>query len=552
MAGEDRRAERRLWWALFSVFALMCLAWIVAAPLVSGPDEHDNQVRAAAVARLQFRGARIPGSGNIGVLVRVPSIVSNAEAQCFIGRQHTIPKIPFYEEGEPLTEDCGRFSGSGKLVDEYNYEYRQQPGYYFFAGLPSLVFTNKLGLYLIRLVGALMFSGLLASAVVSLLRLRAAPLLLLGAAVAATPKLFYLAATTNAAAVETAAALSLFAAGLVLARGPSPGRPDLERSADADGQAASGRSALARGSGGVDRRTVLRFGIALAVLSQIRALSPGYAVVLVVILGLLGGRDRVRMLLGRTDMRVALAVGAGGLVLTLAWLIHMHSMFPYATRDGSGLTSAIGDIPWWMRELVGVFGSTDVVPPAIVPLAWLAAVGGLFAVAWRRGNRVEVGLAAGLAVAAIALLVSGQGLAFPQTGYFWQGRYILPLMVVVPVLALAPRPGDNDRDRGNLRRLALVLVPIVVVGHLWSYLYTVRHYTVGFHGTINPFKFLFDPIWSPPVPPWALVALFVLAWIGLGRVLLRAFTTEATSDDILTLTAVDNELGQRRTVARIQ
>ena len=40
---------------------------------------------------------------------------------------------------------------------------------------------------------------------------------------------------------------------------------------------------------------------------------------------------------------------------------------------------------------------------------------------------------------------------------------------------------------------------ILAACHVWAFAYTLRHYGVGYDGTLRPFTVLFDPYWSPIV-----------------------------------------------------
>jgi hypothetical protein len=60
---------------------------------------------------------------------------------------------------------------------------------------------------------------------------------------------------------------------------------------------------------------------------------------------------------------------------------------------------------------------------------------------------------------------------------------------------------------------------LFVAGHTWSFAYALRHYTVGHDGPRHPARFLFDPIWSPPLPPVVLLVVFGAAVTALALVL---------------------------------
>jgi hypothetical protein len=518
---------RRLWWAVFGLLVLAGTAWAVALPPMTGPDEAANAVRASAVARGQWTGGHLPDLlddpmwANVMVEVEVPVWLAESSevGNCYTG----LPRELFFGAAEPRPrdDDCPRLGGDDDLVATRTYEYRGPPAYYLLVGLPTRVASGDTGALAMRVVGLLLCSALLASAVLSLRRLspRARALAALGATVAVTPEVLYLAATQNAAGLEVAASLGLWAAGLALAVGP----------AEPDG------------------RLVHRAGVALVVLVLTRGLSPGFAALALLALLVVARPGRARALLRRTDVRVWAGVTGLAVLFAAAWLRHIHDEFPLYGYPPTGFAAAWDRVPWWAQGMVAVFGSTDVVPPAGLHVAWVLSAGAVLGLAAWAGSRRPALLAAGLVVVGVGLLISGEGFGVPQTGFWWQGRYVLPCIVGALLLAGAgarerpttsnataatgPAAGTDDPagtpaarpdavDR-VLGRAGLVLAALFVVGQVWAFGYALRHYTVGHEGPANPASFLFDPAWSPPLPPALLLALFAAAVAGLALALHR-------------------------------
>jgi hypothetical protein len=141
----------------------------------------------------------------------------------------------------------------------------------------------------------------------------------------------------------------------------------------------------------------------------------------------------------------------------------------------------------------------------------------ILVVAVRRGRRRDGLVAGGLLLVAAALLVSGEGWSIPQTGYWWQGRYVFPLFagaVLVAGAAAGRRPGPSGPALSPRARAGLLAV--LAGGHVWAFAYALRHYTVGYNGTLDPLDVLFHGHWSPLVgTAWLWAACLVAGVTGL-------------------------------------
>lgn len=506
-------SERRLWWWTFGLLVLAGSAWALALPPMTGPDESANAIRAAAVARGQWTGdpaaTPIRGDsrwGNVLVEVDVPASFADAAlvGACFVGE----PRERFFDFPPRARDaDCSELTGvRHDTVETTTYEYRGQPFFYMLTGLPTWLSVDDAGVWAMRLVGLLPCAALLASAFASLLRLgaRTRRLGLLGGLVALSPEVLYLASTQNAGGLEIAASLCLWAAGL----------------------------ALFAGADEPDGRLVHRMGVAATVLVLTRGLSPGFAALTFLVLLVVARPGRVRALLARTDVRAWAGGVAAATAVTAAWLLYIHAEYPLHGFRPIGFAAAWDRVPWWGQGMVAVFGSTDVVPPVALHWAWAFAAVVVLGVAAVLGSRRHVALALGLVAVGIAVLISGEGFGVPQTGFWWQGRYVLPCIVGALVLAPAGIPdGAPDRRLSLLRPATRAVLVVFVVGQVWAFAYALRHYTVGHDGPANPVRFLFDPGWSPFLPPALLLAAFAGAVTGLALLLGRTALPDEAADD---------------------
>lgn len=485
------RPDRRVWWGAFGLTLAACVAWSLVVPPLTGPDEWAHTYRSAAVVRGQWTGTPTEAFGNAVVSVQVPEAISvaGADAQCWLGKPR--------ESWDAGTFDydlatCPRHSAGSRLVDVTTSEHRGQPFYYLVTGLPSLPFPSVAGTYLMRVAGAALCSALLATAFTSLLRLRGNRLVVLGGAVACTPAVLYFSATINNVGLEMSAALALVASGAALVRAPDP-----------------------------DRRLVTSTGLALVALILARGLSPGYALLTLAVLAFVAGPERRRLLARRRDVRVWGAVGLGGLAVSGVWLLWVHRRFELPPWPGTGLAHGVSELPWDLRDLVAMFGSTDVVPPWALPAAWAAVLAVVAVTAWRAGGRTEVVVGAAVALGSVAMLTSGEAFGVPDSGFWWQGRYVMaPIVTAVVVAALGPRGRPAPGHAERVRVIGPPVLGVLVALHLWAFLYVVRHYSVSYRGSINPARFLTDTLWAPPLAPAAVwVAVYAAAVAG-GAVLL--------------------------------
>ena len=104
---------------------------------------------------------------------------------------------------------------------------------------------------------------------------------------------------------------------------------------------------------------VRRVGVALVVLSLGRGLGPAFAAAVVAIGGVVLGRARVMSLLGRTDLRRWAAAVAVSVTMSGLWLAHIGRAYPLPDRPGSGWARALEWVPWYLHQMVGVFGTND-------------------------------------------------------------------------------------------------------------------------------------------------------------------------------------------------
>jgi hypothetical protein len=454
-------------WRTFSA-ALALLSglvgvWGLAVPLLGAPDEPAHVLRAAGVVRGQLTG--LPG---LPTAVSVPPAVAEAQtyAGCFVFRPEVdascAPALAV-DRGEPDVEartQAGRYP----------------PAWYALTGLPTLVWQDLAVVHAVRAVSGALVAGLLAAAA-TLALASGRPLLRLAVGAAATPMALFLGGSANPSGPEAAAGLLLWVAGtLVVLDGPR-------------------------------RSPLWCAGVAAVVLALLRPVSPLWVAVAGVVLLLLAGRRVPALVRSRGVQLVAGAAVLAALVQT-AFVVGLGSLQLY----GSGrelplserLAGSLGRTDERARQMVGWFGWLEVPAPDWVVGAWAVVVAvvvlaGLLLGRW--GQRLLVLL---LVAAVVAVPVALEAPSVATVGFYWQGRYTLPLAAGALVVAAAVA------RRSPPRWCLAVLLAVVAAAQVGALIVALGRWTDGVGQPLD----LLDPAWSPPLPPVALVAAYAVLAVG--------------------------------------
>ncbi len=485
--GTGSSRARRRWWRDFVLIVVVGSVWALALPLLVGADEESHAVRAAAMVRGDVIGEKAPQEPGSLLLrdVKVPEAYGDAkDMSCVVHKRSVLPSC------QP------KFDGGNRLVTETTYQYRQPPAYYAVVGLPTLLFPARTGVYLMRLMGVLLSAAFLASAFASARELRR-PALFAALFLAISPEVVFLMSTVTPNGLEATTAICLWTTLLVVARGARP----------------------------ADGRLVARAAIALIVLVNCRGLSPLFAFVCVVAIAFMMGRDQVRSLAARSDVRRWILAAGVLSVPAVGWIIAVSVKWR-VDRVGNGLFDSMGSTPRFLRQTVGVFAweqagfvaVRELLPPVGFYLVWWAAVVLLLVVAFRFTTRGD-GIVLGALIALFLWLpITIDGLNLPSTGYFWEGRHGLPLyagVVLVGGLLAAGAPERTGARRNASAQVWTVVSGIVVAAQSFALLTVLHRFGVGEDGSWNPIDFLFSPRWSPGLPAWLAVVLLTGAMAAL-------------------------------------
>jgi len=486
-----RRDMRRIWISGFVLLFATIATWSLATPLGAVPDEPSHLTKAAAVVRGNF--AHRP-SGRPGVeLVAAPRFFGSLaiDPVCYAFD----PRVPAGCAAAVVGPDAGQ------VVDVPTGAARYPPLYYLLVGTPLLAAPGFPAIYAARLLSAALSAALLASAFISAAEGRRR-LPVLGILVAATPTVYFFAGAVNPSGFEAAAAICLWA------------------------------SLLRLGAGEVARGWHLptRIAVSGSALALSRGLSPVWLVAIVGLV-LTGMRwcDVRRAIAPPAVRRALLTVGVAAVVAE-AYVLAAHTLTVIPGPQATGPTSAIwrraaGQTAQWAQELIAVLG-WYALTPALVVGAWLAATGcalltGLAAAPARMRFAIV-----GTTLATLVLPIAAEATTARHTGFVWQGRYVLPIAVGVPLLAgfaLARHPGGE----ADARRLAGSVASMVGLGLSAAFYLGLRRHLVGVDGPLNPLTRV--PLsWHPPLPGLLLLGAFVLLTVALcGWVTLLAGTASS-------------------------
>jgi len=216
-------------------------------------------------------------------------------------------------------------------------------------------------------------------------------------------------------------------------------------------------------------------------------------------------------------------VGAG-LAVYGGWLLLARSPVGPGPGEPSDLGAAgilrglVSDrLRFYVQQIVGQFGYGETTMSPLAVLLWYVLVAALVLPAARRvGWRVR-GVLAGLVVAGFGMLVALEFYFVPTDGWFSHGRYALPVLVGVVLIAAASDP----QAQRSWWPPALVLATAPV--HLYALVRVLSRYTEGIDASLSPF----GDRWHPPVPAaLALVAVLV----GVAALVRSVTITERNSE----------------------
>lgn len=471
---------------LATIFALLFGLWAVATPLMGAPDEPAHTIKAAAVVRGQVLVEEGTSFGH-GVHVRVPNYIASLHAQScykFNRAQAADCAAPVYAD-DTFTNIGVTSAGS------YN------PMYYWVVGLPTLFMSGAPAIYAMRLVSAALCALFFAAGFTALTELRRPKYPVLVAALTMTPMILFLGGGINPNSLEIAATMAAFAGFVVVLDNWRNTRRVLP--------------ALA---------TVVA---ATVVLANARQISLVW-LLCALIVGVCSFRLR-RTLAVFTDKRVltAVAVAVPGALLGFLWMYVAANGPANVGVAPEGIANPHPDAPLYrgfmimldrtydfFPQYIGTMGWLDTPAPELVTLVW----GGLMIAALvvpfcvrplRNWTGYWVALAMLYLVPALLQTALWRGM-----GFIWQGRYTLPLVVVLFVsvgLGLRKLRFPTSPVAVHISR---VMFWLIVFCHTLTFVYVLRRYVVGISEIANWQTLFSSPDWQPPLGWFTLTAAYLL------------------------------------------
>ena len=203
--------------------------------------------------------------------------------------------------------------------------------------------------------------------------------------------------------------------------------------------------------------------------------------------------------------------------------------------DPAGIPAQLGPalrrVPIILVEYVGVFGSLDTILPFHTTALWLGGTTIVILLAFYVGSWAERLILLATVLGNLAVIFGLSVLLVVGTTFDVQGRHVLPLAVMVPLLAGAILARRIDRLPVSLRREPLgawslaAFAGFVGLFQLFAWYWNARRHGVGLAGK---FRFFDRAEWYPVGGWWPWATLVV---IGAALLLLPPLVTVARGDN---------------------
>ncbi len=483
LAGGGLRWGRAI--VTFALLWAIAAAWSLGLPRFAAPDEPAHVQKAAGVVRDGIgTGPPIPGDVPKARAVTVPVAYVATHPLCYAFQPRQPASCQQFPpaEGETVT---------GTTAGQY------PPLYYVAVGWPSLLTDSYAGIWLLRLVSAGLCALALTMAFTLLDRGRDA-VAVVGLLLAVSPMVLFLAGVVNPNSLEIAAAVATWVGALVLLR---------------------------PGSVGVNRTVLWLTTTAAVVLVGTRLLTPLWVAVILVAAAVVGGRDRVRAVMGDRHGRAALVVVGVAVVVQVGWIVGSGLATvddpAYALDEPISDTArtVLGRQLSWLEQMVGNFGWLDTPAPALTTTLWVLLTGGLTVLGALVAPRRVALVLTGLVGLALTLPVLFELRSAPASGLVWQGRYLLPLAVGVPIVAGFAVARSQLAWLLSTTRARALVGGAVAIAQVAAFYWALRRYSVGMEGSPAIWS---GPAWSPPGGVALALVVYALlwgmfAWWTLGR-----------------------------------
>jgi hypothetical protein len=465
------------------------VAWVFSTMPWGGPDEAAHYLRAVSIANGVLVGRQHPFHG----------LYWPAYESAYVSHDNRIVDVP-----APLSPGIwGCLDGKLDLVGSC----REATYVGDYAPLPYLLpvvaikatGNSHTAWWLARLLSALLNLAFILLGLVFVVRGFRGGRLFLAFLLAVTPMVFFVSSVISPNGLEIAANFAFFGGILWALRDPP----------------------------GVTRWALAATAVSGVVVVLAWSLGPAIVVIDLVVAALLASRQRLAEL--ARHHRRAITTTASCLVLALIafYVYGKLSGLLHAGLQLNGIWNAI-----WvgrhedgivLHDAVGTFGALSVHLPGWMYWLWWALIAVLCAVAIARsGRRGRIAMVVTLAIV-LAFPILFWAFYFRQvTGL--QGRYVLPILILVPLVAgyLLAVDGAARAVPGRLERGAIGGTIALIAGlQAFAWWVNARAYA----GNTSAHSLVSHPLYSPPLGwwPWiVLAALGTVALLGAAGLELRA------------------------------
>ena len=496
MPGATLRVDRHISLAAITSlglgFGLLLVAWVMATQPFAAPDEPSHYLRALSIANGHLLGPTVPYPYG-GLMPAQLAWVDQGTRAVWVpaGQSPPVPCIDHKPDFAVLAPGCLEASEVG------NYH----PLPYLLPAL-ALDMSNDstTGLYLSRLASAIPCLAFILLAFALLWDGSAWSLL--GPLAAITPMVLFVSSIVNPNGLELAACLAFAACVLRIARAPTH----------------------------LPSRVWAAFALSGAVTILAWQLGPIFVIAdLALGASLLGpaGLRTLRLSAGRRLRPPPLTL----ITATALYMVYglasgvTHSTFSISPV-AQGLHEGLSQLVPVLGNSVGTFGALTVSLPFAAYWTWWLFVAAIILGAMWVGGRRDRSLLIAVVALALAFPVLFFAWVYRFTGFGMQGRYVLPVMVLIPLLAgemihrrLQTRPSHR------LRELLPVGAAVLAAG-FQAYAWWFNASVVA--GAPNTISFYAHARWSPPLGWWPWIAsaavgtAALLAFAMLGTLASRA------------------------------
>jgi hypothetical protein len=472
---------------LLLIFAAISL-WSLATPLMAFPDEPAHTIKAAAVVRGQITIEEGTSFGH-GVHVRVPAYIANLHAQdCYKFRQDTAancaPTIP----SDANDEAIGVTSAGS-----YN------PMYYWIVGLPSLLLTGQPALFAMRILSALLSAVFYAAGFTALAQLRQARIPVLMASFAVTPMVLFLASGINPNSLEIAATMAAFCGFVVTLDNAHRVRHVMP--------------------------AVVTVIASTIVLANTRQVSLVWLLCALIVGLLLFRGAEIKAAFRNRLVLAGVALALPGVLLGVYWIyLMLHApansgVAPEGIANPQPSVSIyrafltmVEKAPEFLQQYIGVMGWLDTPVPMAVVMFWsMIFVVSVLLPMLIRPFKTTLGAWVALAMLIVVPAIL-QASIWKSMGFVWQGRYNLPLVVVLLIAVGMTARRLRFPQTAGAQSLARVVLWSGAFCHVLAFAFVLRRYAVGTFGGGNWHALINGVQWQPPLG-WFLLTLLYLVVI---------------------------------------